>query len=39
MDLLKKNQIEMDRKVLADLAVNNKEVLVKIVEELKSKQK
>ena len=37
IDLLKKNKVDIDRKVLADLAVNNKEVLVKIIEELKSK--
>lgn len=32
---LKVNQIEIDRKILADLAVNNKEVLLKILEEVK----
>lgn len=33
--LLKKNNIELDRKILADLAVNNKKVLAKIIEEIK----
>lgn len=32
---LKSNNIELDRKILADLAVNNKKVLAKIVEKLK----
>lgn len=32
---LKKNNIEIDRKILADLAVNNKEVLAKIIEQVK----
>ena len=32
---LKKNNIEIDRKVLADLAENNKKVLAKIVAEVK----
>lgn len=32
---LKKNGIELDRKILADLAVNNKPVLAKIVEQIK----
>jgi len=31
---LKKNNIEIDRKILADLSVNNKEVLTKIFEEV-----
>ncbi len=31
--LLKINKIELDRKILADLAVNNKVVLVKILEQ------
>lgn len=35
IDALKKNNIEIDRKILADLAVNNKEVLAKILEEVK----
>ncbi|MCK4553498.1 50S ribosomal protein L20 [Candidatus Parcubacteria bacterium] len=34
INLLKKNKIELDRKVLADLAVNNKKVLAGIVEEV-----
>lgn len=32
---LKKQQIEIDRKILSDLAVNNKEVLAKLVAEVK----
>jgi len=35
IDALKKQKIDLDRKVLADLAVNNKKILSKIVEELK----
>lgn len=35
MALLKANKIEIDRKVLADLAVNNKAVLAKIIEKIK----
>ena len=35
INLLKKDKIELDRKILADLAVNNKKVLSKIVEEVK----
>jgi len=35
IDFLKKGQVELDRKVLADLAVNNKEVLAKILAEVK----
>lgn len=38
IDALKKNNIELDRKVLADLAVNNKKVLAKIVEEVTIKK-
>ena len=37
MDALKKNNVEVDRKILADLAVNNKKVLSKIVEKVSSK--
>ena len=33
--LLKQNKIELDRKVLADMAENNTEVFAKIVEKLK----
>lgn len=33
--LFKRNKIELDRKILADLAVNNKIVLAKILEQLK----
>jgi len=31
MDILKKNKIALDRKVLADLAVNNKETLAALI--------
>lgn len=37
MGALKANKIEVDRKILADLAVNNKEILAKIVEKVKLK--
>ncbi len=37
INLLKVNKIEIDRKVLADLAENNKEVFAKIVSEVKEK--
>ncbi|NIA18374.1 MAG: 50S ribosomal protein L20 [Actinobacteria bacterium] len=33
--LLKDKKIDIDRKVLADLAVNNKKILAKIIEEIK----
>jgi len=36
IDALKKNKIELDRKVLADLAVNNKKVLIAIIEKVKA---
>lgn len=36
---LKANKIELDRKILSDLAVNNKTVLNKIVEELAAVKK
>lgn len=36
IDALKKNKIELDRKILADLAVNNKKVLIKIIEKVKA---
>lgn len=32
---LKKNEVELDRKILADLAVNNKKVLENIISQLK----
>lgn len=35
INMLKNNKIELDRKILADLAVNNKKVLAKIVEQAK----
>lgn len=35
IDLLKKNKIEIDRKILADLAVNNKKVLLEIIKKVK----
>ncbi|MCG2695568.1 50S ribosomal protein L20 [Candidatus Parcubacteria bacterium] len=34
IDALKKNKIELDRKILADMAVNNKKVLAEIVKKL-----
>ncbi|MFH1661758.1 MAG: 50S ribosomal protein L20 [Candidatus Falkowbacteria bacterium] len=37
IDILKKNKVELDRKILADLSVNNKKVLSKIIEEVNSK--
>jgi len=36
INLLKQNKIELDRKILADLAVNNKTVLKKIIEQVKN---
>ncbi len=33
--LLKQKKVELDRKILADLAVNNKKILQKIVAEIK----
>lgn len=36
MGALKKKNIALDRKILADLAVNNKKVLASIVEEVKA---
>jgi len=36
IDMLKKKNVEIDRKVLADLAINNKAVLNKILEEVKA---
>jgi len=38
IDALKKNKIELDRKILADLSVNNKKVLIKIIEDIKVKE-
>lgn len=35
IDALKKAKIELDRKVLSDLAQNNKAVLIKIIEQVK----
>jgi len=35
IDGLKKNKIELDRKILADLSQNNKEVMKKIIESIK----
>ncbi len=35
MGLLKANNIEIDRKVLAEMAINNKPVLAKIIEKIK----
>jgi large subunit ribosomal protein L20 len=35
IDLLKKNKVAVDRKILADLAINNKEVFAAIIAKLK----
>ncbi|MDP3900490.1 MAG: 50S ribosomal protein L20 [bacterium] len=35
IDKLKKNNIELDRKILADLAVNNKKILANLIEKIK----
>jgi len=35
IDILKKNNVEVDRKILADLAENNKEIMAKVIEGLK----
>ncbi|MFH1745169.1 MAG: 50S ribosomal protein L20 [bacterium] len=35
IDLLKKNKIDLDRKILADFSVNNKKIFTKIIEEIK----
>ena len=35
IEALKKSKIELDRKILADLAVNNKKVLSEIIAEIK----
>ena len=37
--LLKINKIELDRKILADLAVNNKAVLANVLEQVKQAEK
>jgi large subunit ribosomal protein L20 len=37
IDALKKSKIGLDRKILSDLAQNNKEVLAKIIEQVKKK--
>ena len=37
--MLKKNKVELDRKVLADLAENNTEVFAKIVEKVKGPER
>jgi large subunit ribosomal protein L20 len=38
IDALKKNNVEIDRKILADLAENNKGVMTKIVEKVNPKK-
>ncbi len=38
MSLLKKNNIELDRKILADLAENNPEVLAEIITKVTSEK-
>lgn len=35
INLLKKSEVKIDRKILADLAENNKEVLTKLIEDIK----
>lgn len=35
IDLMKKNNIALDRKIMADLAANNKEILLKVLEQVK----
>ena len=35
IDLLKKNNIALDRKILADLAANNKQIFANLIEKLK----
>ncbi len=35
INLLKKNKVEIDRKVLADLAIKNKKILEKIIAQVK----
>jgi len=37
INLLKTNKIEIDRKILAELAVKNKNILERIIEEIKNK--
>jgi large subunit ribosomal protein L20 len=37
INMLKKGKIELDRKILSDLAVNNKKVLDRVIKEVKSK--
>ncbi|HBA37075.1 TPA: 50S ribosomal protein L20 [Candidatus Falkowbacteria bacterium] len=37
IDILKKNKVEVDRKILADLAVNDKEVLTALITKLHQK--
>jgi len=37
IDALKKNKIELDRKILADLGENNPEIFTKIVQQVKIK--
>ena len=39
INLLKKNKIELDRKTLSDLAVNNKAVLLKMIKEVSADKK
>ena len=39
INLLKLSKVELDRKILADLAVNNKKVLKNIVSEVKQEKK
>ena len=39
INLLKTNEIELDRKILADLAVNNKKILTQIINKVKNNSK
>jgi large subunit ribosomal protein L20 len=39
INLLKTNKIELDRKILADLAVNNKKILTQIINKVKNNNK
>jgi large subunit ribosomal protein L20 len=38
MDKLKKNNIELNRKILADFSINNKKILSQIIEKINSKE-
>jgi len=38
IDKLKKNDIELNRKILADFSINNKKILSQIIEKINSKE-